>query len=264
MRVVERGNPAPFSHQRGLVGCLLVHGFPGTPAEMRPLGEYLAARDVSVAALLLPGMGTVPEDLAGVHWGDWVAAAAAGLEQLRTGCSAVFLCGLSMGGALCLYLAGRLPVAGVAALSPAIRTRDRRLGLAPLLALLHPWVEPDDKPDDLADPHNRALTWHYRRYPAAAVGQVSRLVRAARRSLGRIHCPVLIVQSPRDGMLNPAGAQWAHERIPAEDKSLVWLQRSGHNIAVDAEREEVFAHVYRFIARVSGLGAAGTGSLTER
>jgi carboxylesterase len=253
MQVVERGNPAPFAHQRGPLGCLLLHGFPGSPAEMRLLGDYLAERDVSVVAPLLPGMGTIPEDLRGVRWGDWVAVAEAGLDELRANCSTIFLCGLSMGGALSLYLASRVPVAGVAALAPAIRMRDHRFDLAPVLSPLRPWVEASDSPEDLADPQNRALTWHYQRYPSVAVRQVVYLVRAMRRSLQQIRCPVLIVQSPRDGPLNPEGARWAYERIPVADKCLVWLQRSGHNIVVDVEREEVFAQTYRFIARVAGL-----------
>jgi carboxylesterase len=258
MRVLERGNPAPFSFQRGTTGCLLLHGFPGAPAEMRLLGEYLAARQITVHAPVLPGMGTVPEDLRGVSWRDWVATAEEALSALGKSCPTVFLCGLSMGGALSLYLAARHPVRGVAALAPAIRLRDRRLEWAWLLHWLQPWVEPSDAPDDLADPGARALTWHYQRYPSSAGVQMVGLVRATRRSLSQVRCPVLVVQGPRDAPLHPEGARWAVEQMAADDKTLVWLERSGHNIAVDAEREEVFGHVYRFITRLAGV-ASGRG-----
>src|SRR2546427_411191 len=40
------------------LGCLLVHGFTGTPEEMRPLGEALAARGFPVYAVRLAGHGT--------------------------------------------------------------------------------------------------------------------------------------------------------------------------------------------------------------
>ncbi len=253
MRVLERGNPSPFSFQRGDVGCLLLHGFPGAPAEMRPLGEYLAARDVTTAAPLLPGMGTVPEDLLRVTWRAWVGAAETALGQLAEKCRAVFVCGLSMGGALALYLAAQRPVAGVAALAPAILPSDRRMAIAGLVRPFMPWVGPSNAPDDLADPSARALTWHYLRYPTASVLQVRRLIGAARRALPLVRCPILVIQSPRDGTLDPAGAQWAYERIAATDKTLVWLERSGHNIAVDAEREQVFDLVYRFIDRLTKI-----------
>ena len=63
----------------------------------------------------------------------------------------------------------------------------------------------------------------------------------------------LIVQSLRDSQFTPEGARWAYEQIPAEDKTLVWLERSGHNIAIDVEREEVFAQVHGLITRVASI-----------
>jgi len=262
MSILERGKPSPFTYLRGPVGCLLIHGFPGTPAEMRPLGEYLAGRGYSVMAPLLPGFGTVPEDLRGVRWYDWPAAAEAAYVRLSRRCRAVVICGLSMGGAIALYLAPRLPVAGIVAMAPALRMRDRRFELTHLLRWGIPWVEPGNAPDDLADPRNRALTWHYRRYPSVALGELLNMVRAARRALPRVQVPVLIFQSPRDGLLDPEGARWAYGRIPATDKELVWLQRSGHNIAVDVEREEIFGRIADFVDRVCGDGLAKSGDST--
>ena len=37
--------------------ALLVHGFPGTPAEMRPLGTVLRNAGWTVRGLMLPGLG---------------------------------------------------------------------------------------------------------------------------------------------------------------------------------------------------------------
>lgn len=253
MSVTERGNPAPFAHWRGSIGCLLLHGFPGSPAEMRPLGEYLAERNITVWAPLLAGLGTIPEDLFGVQWRDWIAGAEAGLLHLFRRCPTIFAVGLSMGGALSFYLAAHFRMAGVVALAPAIQPRDRRFRWVHWLAPFFKWVESDQGRDDLADPQVRALTWHYHRYPVRAVAQVANLIRATRRVLSRIETPALIVQSTRDGQLEPAGARWAYERISSEDKTLVWLERSGHNIAVDVQRREVFEQVYGFVTRVAGV-----------
>ncbi len=251
MFVIERGNPAPFIMARGPVGCLLLHGFPASPAELRPLGESLAEKGITVSAPLLPGFGTIPEDLSSVRWRDWVAGAEAALWHLHRSCSTLFLGGLSMGGALALYLAAHppLPLAGVIALVPALRPRSRAFPWLHLIGLVKPWVEPRREPDDLADPQARALTWHYRRYPTRAGAQVLDLVRATRRSLHQVHLPVLIIQGRRDGSLDPNEAYRACQQIPATDKTLVWLERSGHNIAVDVEQKEVQAQIYRFICR---------------
>jgi len=38
-------------------GALLIHGFPGTPAEMRPLGTWLHDQGWAAKGILLPGFG---------------------------------------------------------------------------------------------------------------------------------------------------------------------------------------------------------------
>src|SRR5579859_1374609 len=102
----------PFFYAAGPTGCLLLHGLSSSPFTMRELGRQLADRGFTVAAPLLAGHGTSPEDLRTKTWADWVISAEQGLAQLRAhGCRRIYLAGLSLGGALSLYLAGRDPEA---------------------------------------------------------------------------------------------------------------------------------------------------------
>ncbi len=55
------------------IGVLLVHGFTGSPASMRPWGEFLHSKGYTVRVPLLPGHGTQPEDLNKVKWQEWPA-----------------------------------------------------------------------------------------------------------------------------------------------------------------------------------------------
>ncbi|HON42127.1 MAG TPA: carboxylesterase, partial [Bacillota bacterium] len=59
------------------VACLVVHGFTGSPYEMRPFAERLAARGVYADVPLLPGHGTSVEDMSRTSFPDWVAGAEA-------------------------------------------------------------------------------------------------------------------------------------------------------------------------------------------
>ncbi len=63
----------PFVFPGGPVGCLLVHGFTGTPKEMRWLGEYLAGQGHTVLGVRLAGHATQPEDMIRARWWDWAA-----------------------------------------------------------------------------------------------------------------------------------------------------------------------------------------------
>src|SRR4051812_43919958 len=91
------------------VGCLLIHGFTGTPQNVRPLADYLARRGLAVAAPRMPGHGTTAADLDRTGPEDWLAAAEQALAELRSRCSTVFVAGISMGGTITLELARRHP-----------------------------------------------------------------------------------------------------------------------------------------------------------
>lgn len=256
MSFVGQGDPAPFAEWGGEVGCLLLHGFPGSPAEVRELGVYLGQQGVSVVAPCLPGFGERPESLQGVRWGDWLRAAVQGLRQLRERCRWVYAAGLSMGAMLSLYLAAEVPLQGIALLSPAVALRNPLSRLIPLARYLVRWynVGPDS---DLVDPAAPQRQWYYSRVPGAAVGEMYRLLRSAWRVAPDVRTPALLIQSRGDAVLRPEGAVALLRRLGTSDKRLVWLERSGHNILVDAERERAFAEIHRF------LGAA-TASLRER
>src|SRR5207244_11931638 len=104
-----RPGAEPFRLGAGPAGALLLHGFTGSPASMRPLGEFLAADGVTVAGPLLPGHGTADwNDLATATVDAWTAAADGGLDTLAA-CETVTVVGLSMGAGLAIDLAARKP-----------------------------------------------------------------------------------------------------------------------------------------------------------
>ena len=84
------------------IGVLLVHGFTGSPASMRPWAEYLNRHGYTVSVPLLPGHGTKVEDLNLVKWQEWPAKAESELQSLLASCEKVFLIGFSMGGNISL------------------------------------------------------------------------------------------------------------------------------------------------------------------
>lgn len=246
MFVAGRGDPAPFEAWRGETGCLLLHGFPGSPAELRELGQYLAGRGVSVVAPLLPGLGREPAALHGVRWEDWLRVAAKDLRRLQEHCAYTFVAGLSMGGALALYLAAEVPTAGVVTICPAVWLRNRFAALLPLVQHFVRWLDLGEDAD-LRDPTAPQRQFYYTRIPAAAAAQMYGLLRAAWKVAPQVRVPILIMQSRHDRSLRPEGAAALLGRLGAEDKRLLWLERSGHNALVDAERETVFRETCAFI-----------------
>jgi len=241
-----------FHFPGGPVGCLLVHGFTGSPPEMRGLGEHLAAQGYTVRGPRLPGHGTSPEDMATTGADDWLAGAEADLRRLQSECETVFVGGLSMGGVISLILASEHPVAGVIALSTPAHLGDWRVKLMPLVRHFAKWVPQDSLPaSDLTDPEAQDRLSCYERTPTACVVELNRLVGRMRRALPRVTAPALLIQSTGDRHIPPGSAQFIHDHLGSQDKVLRLFHHSGHAITVDTEREAVWRAVGEFIARVA-------------
>ncbi|GAB4539157.1 MAG: alpha/beta fold hydrolase [Anaerolineae bacterium] len=240
-------DPSPFYLEGGPVGVLLIHGFTGSPPEMRLLGDYLHQCGLTVSGPLLPGHGTALEDLNRVRWIDWTEHVEAALSELQTRCRTVFVGGLSMGALLTLYLAANHPdLPGAMAYAPATLVADWRIGLVPLLKYLVRQM-PKDEDDDLHDPNARSRIWSYDGWPASGVHELNKLTRQVKRLLPQVTCPLLLVCSTGDRTVHPDSGRFTYARVGSTDKELVTLHGCGHVLTVDAEWETVAEKTHQFI-----------------
>lgn len=240
-------DPSPFLLEGGPVGMLLIHGFTGSPPEMRLVGEYLHQRGLTVYAPLLPGHGTTVEDMNRCRWTDWTGHVEKALADLRARCETVFVGGLSMGSVLTLYLAAHHPeLPGAVAYSPAILVADRLIYLTPVLKYFIS-RRPKSPDKDLTDPEADLRLWSYEENPVPAAHELLKLLLRVRRLLPRITCPLLVIYSTLDQVIHPRSGPYTYERAGSRDKELVTLHNSGHCITVDSEWEFVAEKTYQFI-----------------
>jgi carboxylesterase len=226
---------------------LLIHGFTGSPPEMRLLGEYLNHHGLTVAAPLLPGHGTQVGDMNRCRWRDWTAHAESALDDLGARCDSVFVGGLSMGALIALYLAAGHPeIQGGALYAPAMRIAGRLLPLVPVAKHFLRTIAKSGR-DDMSDPQASQRLWGYDEYPIPATHELLKLTRRVRRLLPQVRCPLLIVHSTQDTRIRPDSAAYVYEHAGAEDKELLTLHNSGHALTVDSEWEHVAERTYRFI-----------------
>ncbi len=105
--VTDPGNlPFMLCPQQATTAALLVHGFTGTPWEMRPLADFLADAGIASLSVRLPGHGTTPEDLAGRRWQEWLDSVDQGYRVLNEEFTSVFGMGMSTGCLLLLATSG--------------------------------------------------------------------------------------------------------------------------------------------------------------
>lgn len=243
MTAFEPRRPSPLLLERGANACLLIHGLGGSPAEIRPLAEYLADRSITVRAPLLPGHGTDPDDLRRTRWPQWVRAAEAELEALRGRYPTVHVVGFSMGGLVALHLAAHTRVDSVVTLSCPSRLADWRQFLVPLAKYFM-----KDYPARVSNPEIAAQLESYDRFPVAAIHSMLRLARQVRKELPRIQAPLLALQGDRDKWIAPDSADFILANVSSLQKQRILLPGRNHMIALEHGREEVFHSVHNWLA----------------
>lgn len=245
----------PFEVGDGPSSCLLLHGFTGTPWDVRPLGDALAARGYRVHAPLLPGHGLVPEAMLHVRAADWVAASEAALARLPLG--PVFVGGLSMGGLLALVLAARYPerVRALALLAPAVRFKGplmtflRATRKVPWLEWVKPWVH--KTATDLSDPDALRRAPLIPRFPSARLGDLWTLQDLASDAEPKVRAPTLIVVAEHDHVVDPdAGAYLQHRLAAASEIRCVRMARGFHILPRDVDGPAVAREVTDFFQRL--------------
>lgn len=245
----------PPAAGRPRVGALLLHGFTGSPASVRPWGEALAAAGLHVAAPRLPGHGTSVEDLDRSSWRDWYALARADLLRVRERCDVVVVGGLSMGGALALRLAAREAAAvdAVAVVNPAVLLGDPRLAALPLLRLLRRDVP--GVADDIA--LEGVTEVGYERVPLRALTSFVALMAGVRDELHRVQQPLLVATSAHDRVVPPRSAALVRSATSSRDVRDVRLPRSRHVATLDHDAPVVVAETLR-LARDAAAAAGAT------
>lgn len=219
-------------------GVLVLHGFTGSPVSMRPLAERFAEAGFAVELPRLPGHGTHVDDMVPTTFDDWLAEAERALAALRrrTPDGRLLVAGLSMGGALTLTLGERhQDLAGIIAINAPVAV-PAEMATA-IEQMLEGGMEVMDSiGGDIADPDADEASYDQTPLrPLLSMIEAGGPVRAA---LGDITCPVLIITSRQDHVVNPGDSDVIAEAVTGPVERL-WLEKSFHVATLDYDRAEL-------------------------
>ncbi len=203
---------APFRFDGpGADAVVLIHGWTGSPAHFRPLGQELNEAGYTVVAPLLAGHGTAIEDMVGTGWRDWMESALGPALELIDEGKRLHLVGLSMGGVISLLLAPVVDAASVVTINAPQKVWDHRSRLGPIFRgsdRIRPGTPTVPAPIEVLE-----YQQHYEGTPIGTIAELNDLIRAAHRNLGQVECPALIIQSRADETVKPVSGEIIYDGI---------------------------------------------------
>ena len=227
------------------IGIILVHGFTGSPASMRPWAEFLNGRGYTVRVPLLPGHGTQPSDLNKVKWQEWPACVEAVLEELSQKCDVIFICGLSMGGGTTLHVTqkNQSKLRGIILVNPMIHVPAVPVPLAWVLSRLQKMRK--SVGDDIKRPG--ITEWGYDALPVLGAYELIKMLKVTRDKLGEITLPVQLFHSVDDHTLPVSNTEIVMKGLSSTNKNRIELTNSYHVATLDYDAELIFQNSLTFI-----------------
>ena len=230
----------------GRVGALCLHGLTGTPYEVRPLAEALAAHGMRARGPVLPGHDSSPEELARVPYTAWIEAAREEIRKLRGQHETVFVAGLSMGGVVTLAIASEGLADAIAVVGTPLRLHPAPVvALLPVAKYVHPYL-PKRGGSDIQDPEARARHPGYKKMPLRSTHELVKMQRWVRKRLDRITTPIFVGHGALDRTADPHDAHEIAGAVSSDDRQLLILERSGHVAPVDYDGPRVSEAIAAF------------------
>jgi carboxylesterase len=244
------GNPAPFdTGNRGSdIGILFIHGFTASPAEMRPMAEYVAHHtNWRCKAILLPGHGTTVDDMRTLGADDWIAAAAKAYDDLARECRHVFLAGMSLGGTICCHVALKrrtgATLRGMILIAPAFGISP---GKAVGVHLVRRFIRLQKKNKRASDYFLDHRVYSYVHNPLNGVADLLSMGREAFRRLGELKgLPIVLFAGDLESTVSLEKMHAAARRNPWV--RLLRLPNSRHILTLEPDREMMFEATVKFV-----------------
>ncbi|MBX7057460.1 MAG: alpha/beta fold hydrolase [Leptospirales bacterium] len=228
--MLEGAAPWRFEGKSG-IAFLVIHGYGGSPFNVRPLGEFLHSLGHTAIGPLLPGHGTRIEDLARTRFQHWESYIERMYLEERSRYRKLFLVGFSMGGAVALRIASRhadtfRPAGLITISSPVFFNgffngrlifHQPTMPLTGLIKIFQPILRLERNRPGQVERLNPWVGYRYQ-HALAALHSFKRALPAVRAGLGRIHAPYCSIMAANDRTVSAENQAYIYNRIQSREK----------------------------------------------
>ncbi|MHC1719157.1 MAG: alpha/beta hydrolase [Clostridiaceae bacterium] len=217
--------------------CMIIHGFGGGVHEVEPLASYLTGLGYEVVCPVLKGHSSTRKEMRKSTCEEWIASAEEELLRMKEAGGEILLIGFSMGGLIAFNLALRHNVRGIVTINTPIFYWN-------LYRVFQ----------NLADDVKNRKVEHVRRYlkakdnsPLLSMFQFLVLLHRTKPELGKIDCPLLIIQAEDDDTVRTKSVEYISERVSSDRKTIQYFHDGGHLILLSPAAGQVMSCVSDFL-----------------
>lgn len=235
---------------------LMVHGFGDSPVVYTEMSAELAHRGFTCRAIRLPGFAELPQAFSEMTWHNWVDRIRDEVQVLGMDGRPVWLVSHSLGGTATLkYAIDYADIEGVISMAPLIEVSNQRSPLLPprtwfnFLTTSLPFITIVENPFP-RDLHRTPPDWdpgHDRFFSVNVFDELFELMDEVRSGAPEISCPVLLILSPPDAVVDPTAATAFLDRTSADPAEIIMARKSGHVIPMDQEWTDVCYWIEDFV-----------------
>ena len=242
----EQPDYTPFSGEfffkGNSVGCIVLHGIAGTPANVRVVAERLKKDGYTVLAPVVAGHRSTVRSLMQTTAEDWADSVTGFYDRLvAEGCTKIFCIGLSLGGLLSIDLAERKPLEGLVPICAPIRMKPFLLFAN---AIRHVYSVVRYPPREDANEYTEMGIGLATR----SVHEIKRESEHIRKHLDAITCPTLWISARFDNKVEPVSEAIFHRgAVNAKSYNTIEMENSPHGCTYGPERDAVAEHVAAFV-----------------
>jgi len=218
-----------YHFDRGGDNIVMLHSLGGSPAEFKDIVIYLAGKNYNVDALLLPGHGTTPEDLAKVGYEEWISEVDHLLSMLDK--DKTIISGTSTGSILALYFAQKYNLKGVILLNSPLELQSAYIKFISLIKLFTPYNVINS--DEYLEIKKERVS--YNALPYSSVEELLELTSEIK--LQEIDEPILILQSQKDELVKVESAEVIFNNVNSQRKYVVYLSNSTHGVLTSDDKK---------------------------
>jgi carboxylesterase len=169
--------------------------------------------------------------------------------DLKSSHKEVYVAGLSMGGLLTILLAAKYDIPKIVLAAPALRAKNRKIYYTPFIKLFSRQIMRDENytnPDK--EMYKIGKVYWNRDYPPMAA-ELLKLQKMAEKELPNVKSSALTIVSKSDGTVPLEVKDIIEEKIGSSTKKTVVLEKSGHVLINDLEREKVADHIIEWFKK---------------